>query len=88
MKKQYYLVAHKALFSGLPSIGIFEEESKAFVKGQLAIKFMEYGNSEPLIFTGDLDEIRNELKYWCELNNFKYSEQDTGSLLSFTVNAK
>lgn len=85
---KYHLVAHKALFTGLPSIGIFDEESKASVKAQLALKFMEYGNPEPLVFTGTMDEIRGKLRDWAKQNNFKYSEQEIDNKLAFTVTAE
>jgi len=87
---KYHLVAGIATFTGLPSVQIYplDEEEKASVKAQLFLKFMDYGNPEPLVFTGDISEIRGKLREWSKQNGFKYSENETEKQLGFTVNVE
>lgn len=78
MDPKYHLVAGVAAFTGLPSVKIYplDEESKASVKAQLFMKFMEYGNPKPLIFTGTTEEIRGKLREWCFKYDYIYEEED------------
>ena len=88
---KYHLVAGVATFTGLPSVQIFPlgEEKKASIKAQLFVKFEEYGNPEPLIFTGTMDEIREKLREWCAKNDFIYEEKDAeNNILQMIVRAK
>ena len=87
---QYHLVAGVAAFTGLPSVQVFspDEESRASVKAQLFVKFEEYGNPEPLIFTGSMDEIRGRLRNWAKKNGFVYVENETNNLVTFKVKSE
>ena len=88
MDPKYHLVAGVAAFTGLPSVKIYslDEESKASVKAQLFMIFIEYGNPKPLIFTGTMDEIRGKLRQWCKENDYVYEEKDVeNNQLAITI---
>ncbi len=78
MDPKYHLVVGVAVFTGLPSVKIYplDEESKVSAKAQLFMKFVEYGNPKPLIYTGTMDEIRGKLRQWCKENDYVYEEKD------------
>ena len=92
MSENYYCLVHKAAFTGLPVVKLFEEEEEAKKVSelfQITSKLGEYSVDIPRLFYGDMPIIMKKVKTWCNEMDFEFSEEDVGpNLIKFEVRVK